>query len=141
MVLPALAHQPFFEETDIIFDKPWTFEDVSISTVVYATLQSASHVDYFVFDVQVSETTQLAIIISQIGGQADFASIMALLGSGILDAELPERVRRPAGGALVIAPEPGPASAFCELFSRTSDWECQEAHIPMYERGRHMITV
>jgi hypothetical protein len=140
-VLPAAAHQPFFEEEDIEFNAPWVIEDPRISTVVYATLESQRDVDYFAFEGKAGQVIQLGMVIPQIEGQDDFAPIMALLGPGLADADLPARVQRPGGGALVFAPEPGPASTFYEPFSGTSYWERQEVRISLQESGRYMVAV
>lgn len=141
MVLPVAAHQPFFEEEDIVFNDPWAIADPSVSTVVYATLESTADVDYFVFQAQAGETIQLGITIPQIEGQDDFAPTMALLGPGLPVAELPARVERVDGGAVVFPPDPGPASTFFEPFSRTSYWDRQEARIRVVEGGRYMAAV
>ena len=49
LVSPAVAHQPYFEEEDIEAGSPWEIEDPSISTALYATLDSPGDVDYFSF--------------------------------------------------------------------------------------------
>ena len=38
--VPASAHRPYFEETDITADKPWSVSDPTISTAIYATLDT-----------------------------------------------------------------------------------------------------
>ena len=44
--LPASAHRPYFEDKDIVAAAPWQIDDPTISTVVYATLDSKQDVDY-----------------------------------------------------------------------------------------------
>ena len=80
---PASAHRPYFEEEDIAAAEPWQIDDPTISTVVYATLESAADVDYFAFDGRQGERILLEITIPQIEGQENFAPMMALLGPGL----------------------------------------------------------
>jgi hypothetical protein len=143
VTLPASAHQPFFEEEDITSKAPWPIVDPTVSTVVYATLQSPTDVDYFVFEGQAGERILLEITIPQIEGQDAFAPTMALMGPGLGDTRLPGRVQQPTGdgGALEIAPEPGPAETFYEPFSRTSYWERQSQRVTLPESGRYWVAV
>lgn len=140
---PASAHRPYFEEQDIVASAPWTIKDPTISTVVYATLQSAADVDYYTFDGGQGQRILLEMTIPQIEGQADFAPTIALLGPGLGQAALPERVERAASatGALVMAPAPGAASTFFEPFSRTSYWERQSQRVTLPADGRYTVAV
>lgn len=142
LAAPALAHQPFFEEEDIKADSPWVIEDPTISTAVYATLESATDVDYFAFEGRAGQAILLQIIIPQIEGQEEFAPHMALLGPGLPTAELPERVERlDNAGALLLPPPSGPAPTFFEPFSRTSYWERQESRETLPADGRYVVAV
>lgn len=140
---PASAHRPYFEEQDIVASAPWTIKDPTISTVVYATLQSAADVDYYTFDGRQGERILLEMTIPQIEGQANFAPTIALLGPGLGQAVLPARVERPAGanGALVMAPPAGAAETFFEPFSRTSYWERQSQRVALPADGRYTVAV
>jgi len=139
---PVLAHQPFFEEEDIKADSPWEIADPTISTAVYATLDSPTDVDYFGFEGQAGQSILLQITIPQIEGQEEFAPHMALLGPGLPSAELPERVEHPDNaGALPLTPPPGPATTFFEPFSRTSYWDRQESHETLPVTGRYLVAV
>jgi hypothetical protein len=141
-VVPALAHRPYFEEEDIGPNAPWQVDDPTISTAIYATLESATDVDYFTFQGQAGQVILLALTIPQIEGQADFAPTMALMGPSLPEADLPSRVVRPDGaGALEIAPEPGPAPTFFEPFSRTSYWDRQEERVTIPADGRYVVAV
>jgi hypothetical protein len=141
-VVPALAHRPYFEEEDIGPDAPWKVDDPTISTAFYATLESATDVDYFTFQGQAGQVILLALTIPQIEGQADFAPTMALMGPSLSEADLPSRVVRPDGaGVQEIAPEPGPAPTFFEPFSRTSYWDRQEERVTMAADGRYVVAV
>ena len=142
LVAPASAHQPWFEDKDIKAEAPWRIKDADVSTVVYATLDSASDVDYFSFAGKAGQRVYLAITIPQIKGQDEFAPTMALLGPGLATANLPARVQRSAGsGVLIIPPSPGPASTFFEPFSRTSYWERQERRVTLPKDGQYVVAV
>ncbi|MDH4136257.1 MAG: glycerol-3-phosphate acyltransferase [Anaerolineae bacterium] len=139
---PALAHRPYFEEEDIGPDEPWQVDDPTISTAIYATLESATDVDYFTFEGQAGQVILLALTIPQIEGQADFAPTLALMGPGLPKADLPDHVIRPEdAGALEIAPSLGPAPTFFEPFSRTSYWDRQEEHVTLPSDGRYVVAV
>ena len=139
---PALAHQPFFEEKDIEAGNPWEIEDPSISTAIYATLDSRGDVDFFSVEGLAREVILLELTIPQIEGQEGFAPVLALMGPSLSDADLPNLVRVPDGaGALVIEPPQGPAATFYEPFSRTSYWERQEQRVTLPETGRYVVAV
>ena len=142
LVSPAVAHQPHFEEKDIEAGNPWEIEDPSISTALYATLDSRGDVDYFTFEGLTREVILLRITIPQIEGQEDFAPTMALMGPGLPDADLLDEIIVPEGaGALVIEPPTGPAPIFYEPFSRTSYWERQEQRVILPAGGRYVVAV
>jgi hypothetical protein len=139
---PALAHRPYFEDDDIGADQPWEIDDPSISTALYATLESATDVDYYTFGGLEREVILLSLTIPQIEGQDDFAPAMALIGPGLPEAQLPDGVAVPGGaGALVIEPPPGPAPTFYEPFSRTSYWERQEQRLTLPAGGQYVVAV
>jgi hypothetical protein len=139
--LPALAHRPFFEETDIGPDEPWLIEDPTISTALYATLESTGDVDYYTFDGKRGQEVLLELTIPEIEGQEEFAPTMALMGPGLPLDDLSKQVIRPEGaGVLVIPPPDGPAPTF-EPFSRTSYWERQEQRVVLPADGRYVVAV
>jgi len=140
---PASAHRPYFEEQDIVAGAPWIIKDPTISTVVYATLESAADVDYYTFDGRQGERILMEMTIPQIEGQDNFAPTIALLGTGLGQAALPVQVERPGGaiGALVMAPPAGPAETFFEPFSRTSYWERQSQRVTLPADGRYTVAV
>jgi hypothetical protein len=146
-VKPALAHQPYFEEEDIRAEDPWKIKDPTISTALYATLESPDDVDYYAFEGLEREVILLELTIPQIEGQEEFAPTMALIGPGLPDAGLrldglPARVPVPEGmGALVIEPPLGPAPTFYEPFSRTSYWERQEQRVTLPTGGQYVVAV
>ncbi len=139
-VAPASAHQPWFEDKDITASSPWQIKDADISTVVYATLDSASDVDYFAFKGKAGQRVYLALTIPQIKGQDAFAPTMALTGPGLPSATLPSRVLT-QGGATLIPPPAGKPSTFFEPFSRTSYWQRQEQHLTLPKDGRYVVAV
>jgi hypothetical protein len=138
----ALAHQPNFEDQDIVAEMPWQIADPTISTAIYATLDSREDVDYFTFEGTEGAAILLELTIPQIEGQANFAPTMALMGPGLPETALPNRVTSPAGaGALVIEPDPGPARVFNEPFSGTSYWERQEERVALPAGGQYTVAV
>lgn len=140
--LPASAHRPYFEDKDIVAAAPWQVDDPTISTVVYATLESQRDVDYYAFDGKKGQRILMEITIPQIEGQDDFAPTLALMGPGLAAATLPGRVERPTkAGAQVIAPPTGPADSFYEPFSRTSYWERQSQRVTLPANGRYVVAV
>jgi hypothetical protein len=128
-VMPALAHQPFFEAGDITAEQPWTVQDPTISTALYATLDRAGDVDYFAFEGRKGQRILLEMTIPQIAGQELFAPEMALTGPGL-----------PAGGRVIPALR-GPAETFNEPFSRTSYWERQSERVTLPADGRYVVAV
>jgi hypothetical protein len=142
VVSSALAHQPYFEEKDIKAEHPWEIDDPTISTALYATLDSRGDVDYFSFEGMAREVILLELTIPQVAGQEDFAPTMALMGPGLPDADLPDEVVVPEGeGVLVIEPPQGPATTFYEPFSGTSYWERQEQRVTLPAGGHYVVAV
>lgn len=140
--LPASAHRPYFEDKDIVASAPWRIDDPTISTVVYATLDSRQDVDYYVFDGKKGQRILLEITIPQIRGQDNFAPMLALMGPGLPPGSLPNQVERPAkAGIRAIPPPAGPAEAFYEPFSRTSYWERQSQRVTLAADGRYLVAV
>lgn len=141
---PALAHQPFFEEKDIPPDHPWEIADPTVSTAVYATLDSPSDVDVFAFDGRAGQEVYLSIVIPQIPGQEEFAPTMALIGRGLPEGRdgWPATVSWAEGeGAEVIPPPEGAPSTFFEPFTRTSYWERQERTVLLPADGSYRVVV
>ncbi len=148
----AEAHRPYFEEEDIQAEDPWLIDDSSISTALYAALNSRLDVDYYAFEGKAGEVILLALTIPQIEGQEAFAPYLALIGPGLPDLEaltesplgqsllerttLPERM-----GGLLIEPPPGAAPTFYEPFSRTSYWERQEERVSLPLDGQYLVVV
>jgi hypothetical protein len=142
LAFPVLAHQPYFEEDDITPDEPWAITDPTVSTAVYATLETPSDVDYYAFKGEAGDGILLAMTIPQIDGQDDFAPTMALFGPGLKGTDVPSRVVRPASeGGLLLSPPPGPAPEFFEPFSQTSYWERQEQRVPLPADGEYLVAV
>jgi hypothetical protein len=141
-VAPALAYQPFFEEEDVTAEKPWLVAKPTVSTAIYATLDSRTDVDYFVFDGKKGQTVLLSIVIPQIAGQESFAPTMALMGPGLGSASLPAKVVKPADSSVYLLPAlTGPAKTFYEPFGRKSYWERQEELVILPADGRYTVAV
>ena len=58
---PVWAHRPYFEEQDIRAEAPGQIDDPTISTALYATLESAQDVDYYRFLGQAGQTILIAL--------------------------------------------------------------------------------
>jgi hypothetical protein len=139
-VVPALAHQPYFEDQDIVAGTPWVIDEPNISTAVYSTLESTEDVDYYAFQGSNGQEVYISLTIPQIEGQADFAPDMALMGPGLPPADLPPLVVRPEGAGAIVIPH-GPATAFYEPYSRTSYWNRQEQRIILPADGQYVVAV
>lgn len=137
----ALAHQPFFEDADWTAKTPYMIKDPTVSTALYATLAQRDDVDYVTFAGQRGQRVLIGLTIPQIEGQDDFAPTLALLGPGLPAAQLPAAVEATADGAVVLAPEAGPARPFFEPFSRTSYWERQEQVVTLPADGAYTVAV
>jgi hypothetical protein len=136
------AHRPYFEDQDIRPEAPWQVDDPTISTALYATLESAQDVDYYTFQGESGQTILLALTIPQIEGQDLFAPTMVLMGPGLPEADLPRQVNHSRGsGALVLTPVTGPAPTFFEPFSRTAYWDRQEERVSLPADGTYTVAV
>jgi hypothetical protein len=140
-VAPALAHQPFFEDKDFTADNPMYIKDPTISTAVYASLETPNDVDYYTFYGCNGESILLSITIPQIAGQENFTPIMALMGPELPSIDLPKQVKKPQNsGALILQP-PINATTFFEPFSRTSYWTRQEQNVTLPANGSYEVAV
>lgn len=138
----AEAHQPYFEGDDWTPATAYRVKDPTVSTALYATLDSRTDVDYVAFSGQAGQRILLGVTIPQIDGQAEFAPTIALIGPGLPAATLPASIDMPDGaGAIILAPEPGPAVEFFEPFSRTRYWERQEERITLPADGDYTVAV
>lgn len=138
----AEAHQPYFEDDDWAPTTAFRVADPTISTALYATLNSRTDVDYVTFSGQTGQRILLGMTIPQIDGQDEFAPTFALMGPGLPATSLPGRVEIPdSAGATVLAAVPGRAPEFFEPFSRTRYWERQEEWITLPADGEYRIAV
>ncbi len=138
----ALAHRPYFEDIDIAANAPWEIDDPTISTVVYATLDTRADVDYYTFAGEAGQRILLEITIPQIAGQELFAPSLALVGPGLPARQLPLRVEKADNlGVVQIAPPTGPAETFYEPFSRTSYWERQSERVTLPADGQYTVAI
>jgi hypothetical protein len=141
-VAPVLAHQPFYEDVDFTSEEPYRVDDATISTAVYATLDTRTDVDYYAFSGREGQRILLSIVIPQIAGQDRFAPTMALMGPGLAPIGLPAAVTRPqAAGAYLLPVPAGPAGTFYEPFGRKSYWERQEERVILPADGSYVVAV
>ena len=139
--VPALAHQPFFEDKEFTSDKPAQIRDATISTAMYATLETPNNVDYYIFNGSIGQSILLSITIPQITGQENFTPTMALIGPGLPTADLPKKVIRPQDLGVLILSSPANATAFFEPFSRTSYWTRQEQYVRLPANGSYSVAI
>ena len=141
LIVPALAHQPFFEEEDFTAGNPGHIEDPTISTAMYATLETSNDVDYYEFNGSQNQSILLSITIPQITGQENFTPAMALIGPGLPPGDLPKQVIKPQDSGVLILPSPANAISFFEPFSRTSYWTRQEQYVKLPANGSYSVAV
>ena len=138
----ARAHQPFFEEDDTNQETPMVVRDPTISTAVYATLETNEDVDYFTFSAAKGSRILVAITIPQIEGQQEFAPTLAVVGPGLPEGLLPARIRSEdysGFGAITIAPV-SPRDFF-EPYSRTSYWSRQSEYVEIPRDDNYIVVV
>ena len=140
LLVPALAHQPFFEDKEFTSDKPARIRDATISTAMYATLETPNDVDYYSFNGSKGQAILLSITIPQIAGQENFTPTMALLGLGLPSGNLPKQVTAQTNTGVLIL-QPVNATPFFEPFSRTSYWTRQEQYITLPDNGSYVVAV
>jgi hypothetical protein len=138
---PALAHQPFFEDNDFTADNPKYINDPTISTAVYAALETPNDVDYYTFYGSNGESILLSITIPQIAGQENFTPTMALMGPDLPSIYLPKQVIKPQNSGALILPPPVNATTFFEPFSRTSYWTRQEQNVTLPANSSYVVAV
>lgn len=140
--IPAFAHQPFFEDREFTAAAPYRVADPTISTAVYATLDSARDVDYYAFQGKKGQRILLSMTIPQIPGQESFSPDMALMGPGLPAGRLAVAVEAPRGAGTKLLPgSKGKATSFYEPFSRTSYWERQEERVTLPATGAYLVAV
>ncbi len=138
----AEAHQPYFEDEDWTPANAHRVADPTVSTALYATLESRTDVDYVTFTGKAGQRILLGVTIPQIEGQEDFAPTIALIGPELPALALPPGITAPPGsGAILLAPDAGPATEFYEPFSRTRYWERQEDRVTLPADGEYTVAV
>jgi len=141
LIAPALAHQPFFEDKEFTSDNPMYIKDPTISTAVYATLETPNNTDYYTFNGSKGELVLLSITIPQLAGQENFTPIMALMGPDLPNADLPNKVIKPQNSGALILPPPVNATTFFEPFSRKSYWTRQEQNVTLPANRSYEVAV
>jgi len=137
----ASAHQPFFEDKEFTSEYPGHVKDPTISTAMYATLETPNDVDYYSFNGSKGQSILLSITIPQIIGQEDFTPTMALMGPGLPPGDLPKQVIKPQDFGSLILPSPANATPFFEPFSRTSYWTRQEQYVSLPANGSYSVAI
>ena len=141
-IRPAYAHQPFFENPDSTQTNPLSIADPTISTALYATIDSLTDIDYYIFDAIQGSDILVSITIPQIEGQLNFAPTVAVIGPGlpanIIPAVITTDSERPNGSLILTPAEPEP---FFEPFSRTSYWRRQREYVTLPKSSQYTIAV
>ena len=138
----ACAHQPFFEEDDTNEDTPMVVRDPTISTALYATLETNDDVDYFAFSAVKGSRVLVGITVPQIEGQQEFAPTVAVVGPGLPAGVLPAPVKSEnyrGYGVIIIAPTP--PRGFFEPFSRTKYWSRQSEYVEIPGDATYTVAV
>jgi hypothetical protein len=141
LVAPGAAHQPFFEDMEFTADNPMLIKDPTISTAVYATLETPNNVDYYKFNGSKNESVFLSITIPQIAGQENFTPTMVLIGPELPNIDLPKQVIKPQNSGSFILQPPINATTFFEPFSRTSYWTRQEQNVTLPANSSYEVAV
>lgn len=149
LLLPAAsasAHQPYFEEGDFTAATPFTVNNPLISTALYATLDTATDMDFYTFTGTQGDRVEIGVTIPQIAGQEAFAPVVALLGSGLpaaavsgLDGTEAAPLLADGNGAYLL--EPVAATPFYEPFSRTNYWRRQREKVSLPGDGSYTVVV
>ena len=117
----TFAHQPYFEDQGTTQSSPLSIKDPTISTTLYAPIDSLNDVDYYIFNGINDLEVFIGITIPKIEGQLNFAPTVAIIGPGLPAAILPTTISinsQPYVGSITLSPtEP---QTFFEPFSRTS---------------------
>ena len=137
----ASAHQPFFEDREFSAENPGRIKDPTVSTAMYATLETPTTVDYYRFNGSMGQSILLSITIPQIPGQENFTPTLALIGPGLPPGDLPKQVMRQKDSGVLILPSPANATTFFEPFSRTSYWTRQEQYVRLPADGSYSVAV
>ncbi len=141
----ALAHQPFFEDTDTTASTPMMVSDPEISTALFGTLERPGDVDFFAFSVSARQTVEIGMTIPQIEGQDRFAPYIGVVAAGLegdstsgLPTDALPLVAGQEGAVLLEATD---ATIFFEPFSRTAYWQRQRRRITFPVQGEVKVVV
>ena len=141
----ALAHQPFFEDTDTTAGAPMPVSDPEISTALFSTLERPGDVDFFTFRVAARQTVEVGITVPQIEGQELFAPYIGVIAAGLERDSTPglpaDAYSLLSGQKGAIVLEAAEATIFFEPFSRTAYWQRQRRRITFPAQGKVMVVV
>ncbi len=116
-------------------------EDPTKSWVIYTALHEPGHVDYYRLDMRQGQNITLMLSVPTEEGEEGFAPDLVLMGPGLEDqGELPERVQRAEGGAVVLEGEVPPRPTY-EPFSPSVFYELAEIRVDAPEDGTYYVAV
>ena len=139
------AHQPFFEKPDTTSANVFEINDPTISTAIYASLDSIDDIDYFTFYGTKDSNILIGITIPDIEKNKGFAPYIALIGPNLpITGKTPEslllEIETSKNGAVVLPPLTKP-TWFFEPYSRTSYWRQQRKSIALPSSSTYTVAV
>ena len=138
----AVAHVPYFEESDLSAAQPFMIRDVEQSKAIYAYLESAEDQDPYLLVVSEPVQIYVKVIIPYCASYADFRPSFALIGPGLPapDAELPFNV--PQGHGVIVRhdlPAGATRPSMYEFFSDQFYFEGPVLDIDVTETGNYRV--
>lgn len=134
----AWAHKPIFSDGSATSPENAIFiDDISISYAAYHEVSVGGQAFWIAFDGTAGQELYARLGVPLIEGLEDFRPVLALVGPGLPDAELP--ITLPADtGAVVLENAADPAEYF-EPFTRTESWILGDLETNLPESGRYYL--
>lgn len=139
---PAVAHVPYFEDTDLSDDKPFVIRDIEQSKAIYAYLESADDQDAYLLVVSEPVRIYVKVIIPYCESYSDFRPSFALIGPGLPAPETGLPFDVPQGhGAIVLHDPPAGASrpSMYEFFSDQFYYEGPVLDMDVTQTGNYRV--
>ena len=121
LAVPAVAHVPYFEETDLSGGSPFVITDITQSKAIYAYLESPDDRDPYLLLVREPVRIYVKVIVPYCKSYVDFRPSFALIGPGLPapDAALP--IDLPEGHGAIIRHDPPQGASRPSMFEFFSD--------------------
>lgn len=142
LAVPAVAHVPYFEETDLSADSPFVITDIEQSKAVYAYLETAEDQDTYLLLVREPVRIYVKIIIPYCKRYEGFRPSFALIGPGLPapDEALPFDI--PEGHGAIVkhdTPEGANRPSMYEFFSDQFYYEGPVLDIDVAQTGDYRV--